>query len=640
MKKNNLNRYINLLKQHFALGGVLGPALKMLAPQLSSMVAGDGSNAGQNLLSSALNPIGNTMAELQQGNFLEALPVAGSFIKATKMEAAQRKAAQQEFENNNRANIERSKSILAGYPTQGVKSAQLFGKYGMKLKYANGGIMAEEGGQIMPISSTGSAVLGRKHSQGGVQVNANGVPAELEGGEGVHTLQNGEQLVSSDSIPSPNPDEFGQMQSMAAEMQKLEAEKAHFEKILEKRPDDAITKNVIKMIDDKIMKLAQQQEAMMGRDIPQETPASNLDELANEQQAAPQEYGGQMEMKYGGRLKYLDGGPTPLSASLLKLGQGLFGQTKKVGPQDIPALNTTSMNAGKFGPTSAINDLVANYTGNNTAKTPTGIVPLQNNMTVPSDNTGNVNNFGLRFGSLNLGNASPYLDNITNVMLNAKRSGMTVPRQALETYINPRLVNYDDQRAEATRQQRGLNQNIMFNNSNSATANANLVAGLTQSIRARNEINRNEANTNQGILSQTDLVNNQILGRNNATTYRDDIENFKFRESLLGKASENVADLSKDMQVQQRDAKAEEMMAQQQKMQFMVLDEERQIAMYEQYPELIEKIAPEWAMAYKNKLKSVKATDGASTIKTMKPLSIPVKTNFGGPKLMPLNPKP
>lgn len=573
------------------IGGAVGSAFGVpfvkeglgVLDTVGNAITGDGTDTARTVIGNTLNPL-STFGSLSEGRVTEAIPIAGGFIKAARLRGEEQKRLEEQYNKNSTANIQRSNSILAGYPTQGVQSSQMFGKYGMKLSYATGGLIPQSGGDMQPISSTGAMVVGNTHEQGGVKMDNNGQPIELEGGEGVHTLPNGEQLVSSNSLPSPNPviDEAGQirLQTIAEEMLRLEVEKGKFEKLAEKRPLDSNIKNVLAKLDKEITALAQEQEAMMGREQPMQEQQTqpNLDAMASEMSMNPQEYGGQM-MKYGGKL-YDKGGPI----------NSLFRKPIFPLPSQIPNTATVPINGGGFGNAKSIMPIEIAKIDKIFGNIDTSKLNSSTSLSNPQD----VSNLVAKSGSSNIPNVAPYIDNISNVIINQQRAGMTMPRQKLDNYLNPRLVNFDNQRAEANRQLRGYNNNIMFSNSNSATSNAALAAGLAGNIRARNEINSNEMNTNQGILSNNDLVNSQIQGRNNQTTYRDDAEGFKFKESLLAKTSENVADLSKDIQTQQRDKKAESIYAQQQKMQFTVLDDDKKLAMYEQYPDIVNQIAPEW----------------------------------------------
>lgn len=571
----------NLAKE---IGGTVGTALGVpfvkegleVLDTVGNAIAGDGTDTTRSVIGNSINPL-STFGALAEGKFAEAIPIAGGFIKAARLRDEEQNKIQEQYNKNSAANVERSKSILAGYPTQGVQSSQMFGKYGMKLSYATGGLIPQSGGNLHPISSTGAMVSGNTHEQGGVQMNNNGQPVELEGGEGVHTLPNGEQLVSSNSLPSPNPviDEAGQMrlQTIAENMLKLEIEKGKFEKLAEKRPFDSNIKNVLAKLDKEITALAKEQEAMMGREEPmqgeQQMPPNDLDAMANEQQMQPQM--GKFGMKLTDPIKSKSAAFNPVGIQF------------PMSNTTIPISNTTTNGKTVYSnEIQKIDKLFANI-DNSKLKT-----------TIPLANPQDVSTLVPQSKSNGFGNVAPYIDNISNVIINQQRAGMTVPRQKLDNYVNPRLVNFDNQRAEANRQVRGYNNNIMFSNTNSATSNASLAAGLAGNIRSRNEINSNEINTNQGILSNNDLVNSQIQSRNNQTTYRDDAEGFKFKESLLAKTSENVADLSKDIQTQQRDGKAESIYAQQQKMRFTVLDDDKKLSMYEQYPDIVNKIAPEW----------------------------------------------
>ena len=113
-----------------------------------------------------------------------------------------------------------------------------------------------QGGKV-PLSSTGGEFVGAKHEQGGIEVAYQGNPvAEVEGGEGEHTVH-GNPFISSDYLLNPLSGK-----TFAEDMIKLEKKKGKFEKLMSERPGDFRLKNAIDREQSKIDRLAMLQEQL------------------------------------------------------------------------------------------------------------------------------------------------------------------------------------------------------------------------------------------------------------------------------------------------------------------------------------------------------------------------------------------
>lgn len=132
------------------------------------------------------------------------------------------------------------------------------GGYCPKPKMETGGMLdVMNGGYKKPLSSTGGEFIGNSHETGGMDVMMNGEPvAEVEGGEGQHDIQ-GQSFISSDSIINPFTGN-----TIADDMIKQEKKKGKLEKTFNKRPNDNLLANGIKLTNNKIEGLAQLQEQL------------------------------------------------------------------------------------------------------------------------------------------------------------------------------------------------------------------------------------------------------------------------------------------------------------------------------------------------------------------------------------------
>lgn len=490
---------------------MVGEALKGL-DAAGTAIKGDGTNAWQNIGGNVINPL-NTVGKLAEGQFLEAIPLVGGYFEA--IEAADKKSQMETAERNmdKYQNNQQSSQNLANYPTSGIVTRRM----------REGGLLnhnpfsVQEGGEAIPLNEEAALMIGNKHEQGGINIGKN---VEVEGGETISNV-GGQSYVHSDKLINPKTGN-----TFAKDSLTLEKEMGRFEKLLEKRPDDFRVKNIVELLKSRREDLAMENEKIKH-------------ELEETQMQEQQEQGGDAQQ---------------LMLQQLMTHQGEEQQQFAIGG----FVNPNSLNM----PSQGIKRLIdygkksPNYAG--VAGNFSNIIPEtpQTLVETPQTKTNPQSSFDLE--SLNLDRTVPYLDNLVNAGIIDQKRGREVPVQNLLGYIQPRTVNYDNQRQEAQRQTRTFNNDLLSNSSNSSVANSNLAMGLAERIRAVNDVNRNEANKNQEILAMSDKLNNDISLQNNTTQYRDKIEAFKYIDSLDSQKGENVADAVKDRQGQLRDKKAEE----------------------------------------------------------------------------------
>lgn len=563
-------------KRKFALGGALG-ITNQITGALSSLIPQDPNKVNFNQTG-----VGKVAAPLI--GLAKNIPgIGGAIAGGTELALAGLSAAgvfgDKKAENDRKYQrsmmnelTARSGSTLQGYPTKGVKEAQMFMKFGGFPKYNNGG--------AVPLSDTASLMVGNSHEQGGIQLPE--MNAEVEGGEVVNQV-NDQPFVSTDSLINPKTGN-----TFAEDMAKLEREKAKYEALMKERPSDRTLANVILKTETEIAVLAKEQEQLKAAQgiqsegqegMPQQMPEmpatmngmqNEINQNPNMDMAAQQP----TTMKYGGMLKKFGIGgfpdltgtsdylqkllqnktvinPVPLNASGIArnpsqkdFGKNVLHRHLNQNPQQLPIIGNNILGT---------TDLLK---GAGQAPKLGKILPVPVPSPVPT--TGMMDKLkGLKMPDLS--GAAPFLDNTFNAIAGSVRANADVPQQRLTTSLNARTVNYDDQREEANRQRRGISQDILFNSSSAANANANLAAGLIGSIRAKNEINRNEDNQNSAILAETDAKNKGIEQQNNGVILENQLRKFKYNDSLLAQQSENVADMGKDIQGIQRDKKAEQL---------------------------------------------------------------------------------
>ena len=171
-----------------------------------------------------------------------------------------------------------------------------------------------------------------------------------------------------------------------------------------------------------------------------------------------------------------------------------------------------------------------------------------------------LNSVDQKYGSkLNkvLNQAAPFIDNLGNYVLNQERKKEDIPNQRLTTPVRERLINLDAQRAEAERQRRGFNLGVDRGTSNSAIGRANKLAALSKGIQAEGQITAQEQQANQQIKSRVDSQNKQIEAQNNQIKLNNEMRQLTARDEIRANASENIANLDRDIQTNQRIANQE-----------------------------------------------------------------------------------
>lgn len=222
---------------------------------------------------------------------------------------------------------------------------------------------------------------------------------------------------------------------------------------------------------------------------------------------------------------------------------------------------------------------------------------------------------------------APYLDNAANAVITNMRQKRGVPMQNLTNYFTPTTISNADQINEAQLQVKNLNKNILANSSNSNNANANMLAGISQGIKAINSTNAETQRFNANLLNDAKRANTEIERSNNAITYNNQLEDFKYKDSILSQYGQNASDLSKDMQVQNRDKKAEEQFNQKQGMDFATASERTKEDLFNMFPDLVAKIAPDY---YKEKMKNKNSNININFLKELIEENAAFEKKYGG----------
>lgn len=467
---------------------------------LDNTITGDGTSFGRNLAGDILNPLSPLQA-LSEGKFKEAIPFYGSFANAKSNRQKQKRLKEDKRNEYMMSQINRSKNLVSNQ--------------------SRGTTMYNTGG-LVPLSSSGGMLQGPQHEQGGVPLGSN---VEGEGGEMMSEVQGGDYIFPNEETAQTNP-EIGinpkTGNSYSEDIAELESKKGTLESKLDKRPNDFRVKNAIKRIDVEIEKLAQQhQQQLQANGVPTEgvpeqqavqmpqaqtgqaqMPQNQNPEQAMMQQMMAQQGGGEMQMRFGGKKKYNPGEYIPLLTSELDFGNPVTMPK----PQKIELSPDTELSPDN----KSMLDSLGDY------------APLA-------------------------------MDNAFNYMQNRQRNKMNVPEQNTTSYIQPRLVNYDNQRQAISNQTRGMRDMISQTTNQSNIARANMQNSLAKRLSALGDVNLAETNQNQKILSTNDAANSDLETRNNAIRYNNALEKFKWKDSTMAKDSQNVADLSKDIQTAKRD---------------------------------------------------------------------------------------
>lgn len=143
----------------------------------------------------------------------------------------------------------------------------------------------------------------------------------------------------------------------------------------------------------------------------------------------------------------------------------------------------------------------------------------------------------------------PFVSNLANSF----RKLPAVPEPILNDPVAPRYANYNASRAEAVRAVRSANKTADAQLSSSNVAAAVKAANLTQGIRAVNEVNQAEYNTNTQIGNRAIERNQEIARENNAKLEYSEAQ--KVSRSLKQQElnSENLANLADKFQLMTRD---------------------------------------------------------------------------------------
>lgn len=156
-----------------------------------------------------------------------------------------------------------------------------------------------------------------------------------------------------------------------------------------------------------------------------------------------------------------------------------------------------------------------------------------------------------------IGNVAPYIDNITNAIITAKTPRIPVPT----TLDAPRLqtqFNINPQLAAIERNAAARDQQLTNVSRNSSALRSSLIAGDVNDIYARNQLYGQKANV------ETDLKNKQaMLGyesnlRNAAMMDQYRMLNVQRQDDIHNRISANAANLTEDLQMQNRDRKLNE----------------------------------------------------------------------------------
>lgn len=175
-------------------------------------------------------------------------------------------------------------------------------------------------------------------------------------------------------------------------------------------------------------------------------------------------------------------------------------------------------------------------------------LPIRELPNVPSATIGNTDSEGTGATSV-IEKVAPFASNLVN----AFRKLPAVPTPILNDSTAPNYVNYGASRNEAVRAVRGANKlaesQLSSSNATAAVNAANLVSG----IRAVNEVNQAENNTNTQIANRTIERNQEVARENNAKLEYAQAQNVSRSLKQQELNSENLANFADKIQLQTRD---------------------------------------------------------------------------------------
>lgn len=189
-------------------------------------------------------------------------------------------------------------------------------------------------------------------------------------------------------------------------------------------------------------------------------------------------------------------------------------------------------------------DLVAMYKDSLTKNMPTSLTPVS-----PIRDNTNVDVSTNSNETSTLEKVVPFVSNLANSF----RKLPAVPEPILNNPTAPKYANYNASRSEAVRAVRSANKTAEAQLSSSNATAAVRAANLTQGIRAVNEVNQAEANTNMQIANRTTERNQEIERENNAKLEYANAQRVARSLKQQELNAENLANASDKFQLMTRD---------------------------------------------------------------------------------------
>jgi hypothetical protein len=145
------------------------------------------------------------------------------------------------------------------------------------------------------------------------------------------------------------------------------------------------------------------------------------------------------------------------------------------------------------------------------------------------------------------GEVVPYLDNITNAILTSKSPQVPVPRMEVTPTLKTKF-NIQPQIANIDRVGQGVKRSLKDNATGGSELRASLIGRGTQEIYAKNELLGQKENIETEMKNKQAVLSSDTANRNASTLNQFDLRKFGRADDIQTRISQNVANLTEDLQ--------------------------------------------------------------------------------------------
>lgn len=145
------------------------------------------------------------------------------------------------------------------------------------------------------------------------------------------------------------------------------------------------------------------------------------------------------------------------------------------------------------------------------------------------------------------GEVVPYLDNITNAILTSKSPQVPVPRMEVTPTLKTKF-NIQPQLANIDRIGQGVRRSLKDNSTGGGELRASLISRGVQDINAKNDLLGQKENIETEMKNKQAVLSSDTANRNASTLNQFDLRKFGRAADIQTRVSQNVANLTEDMQ--------------------------------------------------------------------------------------------